>query len=151
MMEVWRPSVTVAAILERDGRFLFVEEMQEGRRVLNQPAGHLDPGETLVAAFAREVMEETAHRFEPTALVGIYRWYYKPADVTFLRFCFSGSLFEFDTTRTLDKEIVALHWLTPAELKQRSAMHRSPLVQQCLDDHLAGKRFPLDVLSKAYG
>ena len=96
-------------------------------------------------------MEETAHRFEPTALVGIYRWYYKPADVTFLRFCFSGSLFEFDTTRTLDKEIVALHWLTPAELKQRSAMHRSPLVQQCLDDHLAGKRFPLDVLSKAYG
>ena len=151
MMAVWRPSVTVAAILERDGRFLFVEEMQEGRRVLNQPAGHLDPGETLVAACAREVMEETAHRFEPTALVGIYRWYYKPADVTFLRFCFSGSLFEFDTTRTLDKEIVALHWLTPAELKQRSAMHRSPLVQQCLDDHLAGKRFPLDVLSKAYG
>ena len=151
MMEVWRPSVTVAAILERDGRFLFVEEMQEGRRVLNQPAGHLDPGETLVAACAREVIEETAHRFEPTALVGIYRWYYKPADVTFLRFCFSGSLFEFDTTRTLDKEIVALHWLTPAELKQRSAMHRSPLVQQCLDDHLAGKRFPLDVLSKAYG
>ena len=151
MMEVWRPSVTVAAILERDGRFLFVEEMQEGRRVLNQPAGHLDPGETLLAACAREVMEETAHRFEPTALVGIYRWYYKPADVTFLRFCFSGSLFEFDTTRTLDKEIVALHWLTPAELKQRSAMHRSPLVQQCLDDHLAGKRFPLDVLSKAYG
>ena len=151
MMAVWRPSVTVAAILERDGRFLFVEEMQEGRRVLNQPAGHLDPEETLVAACAREVMEETAHRFEPTALVGIYRWYYKPADVTFLRFCFSGSLFEFDTTRTLDKEIVALHWLTPAELKQRSAMHRSPLVQQCLDDHLAGKRFPLDVLSKAYG
>ena len=151
MMEVWRPSVTVAAILERDGRFLFVEEMQEGRRVLNQPAGHLDPEESLLAACAREVMEETAHRFEPTALVGIYRWYYKPADVTFLRFCFSGSLFEFDTTRTLDKEIVALHWLTPAELKQRSAMHRSPLVQQCLDDHLAGKRFPLDVLSKAYG
>ena len=151
MMAVWRPSVTVAAILERDGRFLFVEEMQEGKRVLNQPAGHLDPEESLLAACAREVMEETAHRFEPTGLVGIYRWYYKPADVTFLRFCFSGSLFEFDTTRTLDKEIVALHWLTPAELKQRSAMHRSPLVQQCLDDHLAGKRFPLDVLSKAYG
>jgi len=145
------PSVTVAAVIERDGRFLFVEELQEGRRVLNQPAGHLDPGETLVAACAREVMEETAHRFEPSALVGIYRWYYQPADVTFLRFCFSGSVFEFNPSRTLDKEIVALHWLTPAELKQKSSMHRSPLVQQCLDDYLAGRRFPLDVLSKAYG
>ena len=92
MKEIWRPSVTVAAIIEREGRFLFVEEIQDGRRVLNQPAGHLDPGETLVAACAREVLEETAHRFEPTALVGIYRWHYKPADVTFLRFCFSGSV-----------------------------------------------------------
>ena len=145
------PSATVAAVIERDGRFLFVEEMQDGRRVLNQPAGHLDPGESVAAACAREVMEETAHRFEPTALVGIYRWYYKPADVTFLRFCFSGSLFEFDKTRALDKEIVALHWLTPAELKQKAPMHRSPLVQQCVDDYLAGRRFPLDVFSKAYG
>jgi 8-oxo-dGTP pyrophosphatase MutT (NUDIX family) len=145
------PSVTVAAIIERDGRFLFVEEVQDGRRVLNQPAGHLDPGETLVAACAREVMEETAHRYEPAALVGIYRWYYAPADVTFLRFCFSGAVFEFDSSRTLDKEIVALHWLLPAELKQKASMHRSPLVQQCLDDYLAGRRFSLDVLSKAYG
>jgi 8-oxo-dGTP pyrophosphatase MutT (NUDIX family) len=151
MKEIWRPSVTVAAIIERDGRFLFVEELQDGRRVLNQPAGHLDPDETLVAACAREVMEETAHRFEPAALVGIYRWYYKPADVTFLRFCFSGSVFEFDSSRTLDKEIVALHWLTPAELKTKSPMHRSPLVQECLDDYLAGRNFPLTVFSKAYG
>ena len=151
MMAVWRPSVTVAAILERDGRFLFVEEMQEGRRVLNQPAGHLDPEETLLAACAREVMEETAHRFEPTGLVGIYRWHYQPADVTFLRFCFSGSVFEFDSSRTLDKEILALHWLTPKELQQRSSMHRSPLVQQCVDDYLAGHNFPLTVLSKSYG
>jgi 8-oxo-dGTP pyrophosphatase MutT (NUDIX family) len=151
MREVWRPSVTVAAVIERDGRFLFVEELQDGRRVLNQPAGHLDPDETLVAACAREVMEETAHRFAPTALVGIYRWYYQPADVTFLRFCFSGSVFEFDASRSLDKEILALHWLTPAELKQKSTMHRSPLVQQCLDDYLSGKNFPIDVLSKSYG
>ena len=150
-MSIWRPSVTVAAVIERGGKFLFVEEMQEGRRVLNQPAGHLDPDETLIAACSREVMEETANRFEPTGLIGIYRWYYKPADVTFLRFCFSGSVFEFDGSRPLDKEIVALHWLTPAELKAKSPMHRSPLVQECLDDYLAGRNFPLTVLSKAYG
>ena len=150
-MTVWRPSATVAAVIERDGRFLFVEEVQDGRRVLNQPAGHLDPNETLIAACSREVLEETAHRFEPKALVGIYRWYYKPADVTFLRFCFSGTVFEFDSSRSLDKEIVALHWLTPAELKQKSSMHRSPLVQQCMDDYLAGRNFPIEVLSKTHG
>jgi len=147
----WKPpSVTVAAVIERDGRFLFVEELQEGRRVLNQPAGHLDPGETLIAACAREVMEETAHRFEPKALVGIYRWYYKPADVTFLRFCFSGRLLGVENT-PLDDEILALHWLNAKELKDRSGQHRSPLVQQCLDDYLAGSNFPLTVMSRVYG
>ncbi len=149
-MDVWRPSVTVAAVIERDGKFLFVEELQDGRRVLNQPAGHLDPDETLIAACAREVMEETAHRFTPTSLVGIYRWYYTPADVTFLRFCFSGTIDDVENA-ALDKEIVALHWLTPGELKARAAMHRSPLVQQCMDDYLAGCNFPLTVLSKTYG
>jgi len=150
-LSVWKPpSVTVAAIMERDGRFLFVEEMQDGRRVLNQPAGHLDPGESLVAACKREVMEETAHRYEPTGLVGIYRWYYAPADVTFLRFCFSGKILGIEN-RPLDKEILELHWLSEKELKDRSSQHRSPLVQQCLDDHLAGKNFPLDVLSKTHG
>jgi len=147
---LWRPSATVAAIIERDGKFLFVEEMQDGKRVLNQPAGHLDPGETLIAACSREVLEETAHRFEPKGLVGIYRWHYKPADVTFLRFCFSGRILGADS-RPLDQEILALHWLTPAELKAKSAMHRSPLVQQCLDDYLAGRNFPIEVLSKTHG
>jgi 8-oxo-dGTP pyrophosphatase MutT (NUDIX family) len=142
--------VTVAAVMERDGRFLFVEEVQDGRRVLNQPAGHLDPGESLIAACKREVMEETAHRYEPTGLVGIYRWYYAPADVTFLRFCFAGRILGIEN-RPLDKEILALHWLSEKELKDRSSQHRSPLVQQCLDDYLAGKNFPLDVLSKTHG
>jgi len=149
-LSIWRPSATVAAVIERDGRFLFVEEMQEGRRVLNQPAGHLDPGETLIAACAREVLEETAHRFEPKGLVGIYRWYYKAADVTFLRFCFSGRILG-TADRALDKEILALHWLTPGELKAKAAMHRSPLVQQCMDDYLAGRNFPIEVLSKTHG
>ena len=149
-MSLWRPSVTVAAVIERDGRFLFVEEMQEGRRVLNQPAGHLDPGETLIAACAREVVEETAHRFEPAGLDGIYRRHDKPSDVTFLRFCFTGRILGTED-RPLDKEILALHWLTPAELKQKSAMHRSPLVQQCLDDYRAGNTVPLTVMSRSYG
>jgi len=150
-VSIWRPSVTVAAVIERDGKFLVVEELQDGRRVLNQPAGHLDPGETLIAACAREVLEETAHRFEPTGLVGIYRWYYKPADVTFLRFCFSGTIFGAENGRALDEEILGLHWLSVQELKDNAHRHRSPLVQQCVDDHLAGCNFPLAVLSKAYG
>ena len=107
-MSIWRPSVTVATVIERDGKFLFVEETQDGRRVLNQPAGHLDPEETVIDACRREVMEETAHRFEPTGLVGIYRWYYEPADVTFLRFCFSGKILAVEN-KPLNKEILTLH------------------------------------------
>ena len=145
-----RPSVTVAAVIERDGKFLLVEELQEGRRVLNQPAGHLDPGESLIAACRREVVEETAHRIEPTGLVGIYRWHYQPADVTFLRFCFAGKVLGIENT-ALDKEIVGLHWLNVQELKDKAEQHRSPLVQQCVDDFLRGSNFSLDVLSKVYG
>jgi len=147
----WRPSVTVAAVIERDGRLLFVEEMANGRRVLNQPAGHLDPGETLAQAVAREVLEETAHRFTPTALLGVYRWLYDKEDVTFLRFAFLGRVEGVEAGRALDKEILAAVWLTPGELAARLAEHRSPLVQQCVDDFLAGRSFPLEVLSKAYG
>jgi 8-oxo-dGTP pyrophosphatase MutT (NUDIX family) len=117
--------------------------------VLNQPAGHLDPGESLVAACRREVLEETAHRFEPTALVGIYRWHYAAKDVTFLRFCFKGRL-DGTEDRPLDKEIVALHWLAPAELEKRKAEHRSPLVQKCVEDFLAGRHYPLEILSAEY-
>jgi 8-oxo-dGTP pyrophosphatase MutT (NUDIX family) len=148
-MSIWRPSATVAAVMERDGRFLIVEERIDDRLVLNQPAGHLDPGESLLAACRREVMEETAHGFEPTALVGIYRWHYAAEDVTFLRFCFAGRI-EGSTGRALDKEIVRLHWLTPAELEARRADHRSPLVQKCVQDFLAGRRFPLEILSPEF-
>jgi 8-oxo-dGTP pyrophosphatase MutT (NUDIX family) len=147
-MSVWKPSVTVAAVIERDGKFLFVEELIDGRKVINQPAGHLDPGESLVTACAREVMEETAHRFEPTGLVGIYRWYYEPKDVTFLRFCFSGRLLG-KTDRALDKEIIATHWLTLEELKA-SAARRSPLVLKCVEDYLAGRNYPLDLFCKEF-
>ena len=147
---IWKPSVTVAAVIERGGRFLFVEERIGGRLVLNQPAGHLDPGESLVAACRREVLEETAHAFEPRELVGIYRWHYAAKDVTFLRFCFSGVVGDADPERQLDKEIVRLHWLTPAELEARKGDHRSPLVAKCVADFLAGRRFPLDLLSPEF-
>ena len=147
---IWKPSVSAAAVIERGGRFLFVEESIDGRRVLNQPAGHLDPGESLVAACRREVLEETAHDFEPRALIGIYRWHYAAKDVTFLRFCFAGEAGAFHEDRKLDKEIVQLHWLTLEELKARKADHRSPLVQKCVEDYLAGHRYPLDVLSTEF-
>ena len=146
-MSAWKPpSVTVAAVIEQAGKFLLVEEDYDGRRVLNQPAGHLDPGESLVSACVREVMEETAYRFEPTALTGIYRWYYAPRDITFLRFCFAGELRGFETGRALDKEIVATHWMSRDELVARSAEHRTPLVMQCLDDYLTGRRYSLELL-----
>ena len=106
--------------------------------------------ESLVAACRREVLEETAHAFEPRALVGVYRWHYAAKDVTFLRFCFTGDAGEADAQRKLDKEIVRLHWLTPAELATRRSEHRSPLVAKCVADFLAGRRFPLELLSPEF-
>ena len=147
---IWKPSVTVAAVIERGGRFLLVEERIDGRRVLNQPAGHLDPGESLVAACRREVLEETAHDFEPRALIGVYRWYYAPQDVTFLRFCFAGDAGALHKDRKLDEGIIAAHWLTPVELAVRKGDHRSPLVAKCVADFLAGRRYPLDLFSAEF-
>ena len=144
------PSVTVAAVIERDGRFLLVEERSDGRHVLNQPAGHLDPGESLVDACAREVLEETAHRFRPTSLVGVYRWHYAAKDVTFLRFCFAGTVLGHEADRQLDEPIVRVHWLSAQELEGRAAEHRSPLVRACVQDYLAGRRFPLEVFSERF-
>lgn len=149
-MSVWKPAVTVAALIEQEGRFLFVEEDADGRRVLNQPAGHLDPGESLLVAVRREVLEETAHRFTPTALIGVYRWTYQKNNVTFLRFAFRGRVDGMERGRMLDKEIIALHWLTPEELAARRAMHRSPLVERCVADYLAGRSFPLELLSREF-
>jgi 8-oxo-dGTP pyrophosphatase MutT (NUDIX family) len=148
-MAVWKPSVTVAAVIERDGRFLLIQEKIRDQLVLNQPAGHLDPGESLAAACRREAMEETAHHFDPTALVGIYRWRDPRRDFTFLRFAFRGNVGAAEN-RPLDKEIVAVHWLTPEEIRRRKAEHRSPLVQQCVDDFLAGRSYPLDVFSRDF-
>lgn len=146
----WRPSVTVAAVIEDGGRYLMVEEhTAEGLR-LNQPAGHLEPGETLLQAVVREVLEETAHPFEAEALLGVYlARFQRPArdeDITYLRFAFRGRAGEAIAGRALDAGIVRTLWLTREALAAEPARLRSPLVLQCIDDHRAGRRLPLDGL-----
>ena len=150
MTERWKPSVTVAAIIERAGRYLLVEEhTPEGLR-LNNPAGHLDPGESPVQACVREVLEETTHRFTPTALLGIYlSRFQRPdrgEDVTYLRLAFTGELGEAVAGRALDEGIVRTVWLTPDEVRASRERHRSPLVWRCIQDHAAGRRWPLEVI-----
>jgi 8-oxo-dGTP pyrophosphatase MutT (NUDIX family) len=144
----WKPSVTVAAVVERDGRFLLVEERTEEGLRINQPAGHLEPGETLLQAVAREALEETAHPFTPTALLGIYLWRSaNPAHTTtYLRLAFTGELGERIAGQRLDHGIVRTLWLSPQELAQRPAQWRSPLVGRCVEDFLSGQRYPLELL-----
>jgi len=146
MPDPWKPSVTVAAVAERDGRFLLVEEMANGVAVFNQPAGHWERGETLADACAREVLEETGYHFRPAAFVGVYRWHFAAKDVTFLRFAFCGEVTGHAPGRGLDKEILRAVWLSPDEVAAVRARHRSPLVQACIDDYLGGRRYPLDLL-----
>jgi len=146
MSEVWKPSVTVAAVIERDGAFLLVEEEANGRIVFNQPAGHWERGESLAEACAREALEETAHHFRPDELLGVYRWHFPDADVTFLRFAFCGEVTGHEPQRQLDREIRRAVWLTPEEIRALRARHRSPLVLACVEDYLAGRRYPLDLL-----
>ncbi len=146
----WKPSVTVAAVIERDGRFLLVEEhTPEGLR-LNNPAGHLDPGESPAAACARETLEETGWRFTPTGVVGVYLSRFQRAstgeDVTYLRFAFQGELGTHDALRPLDDGIVRTVWLTADEVRASANRHRSPLVLRCMEDYLAGAGYPLELV-----
>ncbi len=143
----WKPHVTVAALIEQQDRFLLVEERIEGQIRFNQPAGHWEAGETLLEAVRREVLEETGWPFTPTALVGIYEW--QQASTTFLRFAFCGTLNTHAPQGRLDASITALHWQTPAEIQRQRQYHRSPVVWQCLQDYLAGRRFPLELLRLA--
>jgi len=143
---IWKPSVTVAAIVERDGRFLLVEEHTNRGQLFNQPAGHLDPGDSLTHAVARETLEETACAFEPTGLLGVYQYPSRADDVTYIRFAFTGTISGPEAGRPLDTGIIRAVWLTPQEIRRDAARHRSPLVMRCIDDYLAGRRFPLDVL-----
>jgi phosphatase NudJ len=151
----WSPSVTVAAIVEQGGRYLLVEEQTpEGLR-LNNPAGHLDPGESLVQGAVREALEETARDFHPEALLGVYLSRFQRAaadgsvgqDITYLRFAFAGTVGEPIPGRSLDREIVRTLWMSLDEARDCRSRHRSPLLLQCLEDHAAGRRYPLEALT----
>lgn len=150
----WKPSVTVAAIIEKDGQFLLIEEhTPEGLR-LNNPAGHLDPGESPIQACAREALEESAHDFKPTGLIGLYLSRFQRTDsvsssledVTYLRFAFSGELGAFHPEQPLDKGIVRTLWLSPDEIRASVHLHRSPLLLECMKDYLQGQRYGLDMI-----
>lgn len=143
----WKPSVTVAALVERAGRFLVVEEETSAGLRFNQPAGHMDANESLVAACVREALEETGCHVTPKALVGVYQWTVPAGDITYLRFAFDCQLDQIETDPKLDDGIVAAHWMTLDELKATRARHRSPLVLQCVEDWLAGRRMPLDTIT----
>jgi 8-oxo-dGTP pyrophosphatase MutT (NUDIX family) len=140
------PHLTVAAVVERDGRFLCVEEHVGGARVINQPAGHVDDGESLLDAVRRETLEETGWQFEPEALVAIYRWRHPDNGETFIRATFRGELGQRLHDRPPDDSIIEAVWLTRDELCGGQRTLRSPLVVRSVEDYLAGNRFPLDLL-----
>jgi 8-oxo-dGTP pyrophosphatase MutT (NUDIX family) len=144
----WSPHVTVAAVAQRRGRYLVVEERIDGEAVINQPAGHLEAGESLLDAVRRETLEETAWQFTPMALLGVYRWVHPGRGTTFLRFAFAGEVQGHNRSRPLDPEVLAVHWLSRTELMQRRHALRSPQVLACVDDYEAGTRYPLSVLNE---
>ena len=144
---IWKPHVTVAAVIEQDGKFLLVEEHTEAGPQFNQPAGHWEPDETLAEGVAREVLEETAYHFVPEALLGIYRWRHPAKDVTYLRFAFCGRLDGHESGRALDTGIIRAAWFSPEEIRATAGRHRSPLIVKCMEDYLAGKRYPLEIIS----
>jgi len=143
----WSPHVTVASILKQDNKYLFVQEHKNKRLVINQPAGHWEPGETLIDAAIRETLEETAWHFEPQAITGIYQWHHEPRNETFLRFCFSGTLLRHEPERELDPDIESTIWLTEEQLRGQQDIHRSPLVQRCMDDYLSGIQHDIRIVT----
>lgn len=146
MNRAWKPNVTVAAVVERDGRFLVVEEETAAGLRLNQPAGHLEEGESLAAATVRETLEETAYRVTPEFLVGIYQWPLPHGEITYLRFAFGVTAHGEASGAKLDEGIVRALWMTADELRACPQRHRSPLVLRCVEDWIAGRRYPLDLI-----
>jgi 8-oxo-dGTP pyrophosphatase MutT (NUDIX family) len=143
----WQPDVTVATVVVREGRLLMVEERANGSLVFNQPAGHLEPDESLAEAALRETREETGWEVELTAFIGAYQWKAETGR-HYLRFAFAASPLAHDPERVLDEGIVQALWMTPSQLQAEQARHRSPLVWQVVQDYLAGRRSPLSMLQQ---
>ncbi|MDR4516641.1 MAG: NUDIX hydrolase [Nitrosomonas sp.] len=146
---IWKPNVTVAAVVEQKGNFLLVEEKisPDTITVFNQPAGHLEAGESLVQAVIRETLEETGYTFTPEWLLGIYQWHFSENDTTYLRFAFSGSVSDFDPDYVREACIVNASWYDLPQIEALTMRHRSPLVKQCIQDFLEDKRYPLEILT----
>ncbi len=142
-----RPAVTVATVVERQGLYLVVEEHTRGGLRLNQPAGHVEAGESIVAAAARETLEESAWRVDPVALVGVYQWRSAESGQTFVRFTFAATAREHEPARPLDAGIVRAMWLSYDDLAASTQQHRSPLVLRSVDDYRAGLRWPLGLIA----
>jgi 8-oxo-dGTP pyrophosphatase MutT (NUDIX family) len=143
----WMPHATVAAIVEDQGKFLLVEEETDRGNRYNQPAGHLEDNESLLAAVVRETMEETAYTFHPEALLGIYHWKHEHNDSTYLRFAYIGRVSLHQPTQALDEGIVRSVWMTVEEMREQAMLMRSPQVLKCVEDYLAGKRYPLEAIT----
>ncbi|SOD42633.1 NUDIX hydrolase [Nitrosovibrio sp. Nv4] len=144
---IWKPNVTVAAVVEKGGQYLLVEEQTSSGILFNQPAGHLEPGESIISAAIRETLEETGYTFVPQSVLGIYHWHSLAENVTFIRFAFTGSVVDHDPDRALDTGIVRAGWFGVEEIRQMTYCHRSPLVMRCIEDHLAGKHYSLEILT----
>lgn len=145
---IWKPHVTVSAIVSVNDKFLLIREISDGQSVINQPSGHLEENETLVDAIIRETLEESAWHFNPSHLIGIYRWKSLHNNQTYIRFAFTGEVSDFEKTRTLDEGIIETLWLNHEELLENRDRLRSPMVLQCINDYLQGKRFPLELIEE---
>jgi len=143
---IWKPHATVAAVLEQNGRYLLVEERINGQIRINQPAGHLEQGESLLEACVRETIEEAGLVFRPTYLIGIYQWRAPGNGATYLRAAFGGEIEHIIDNAVLDKGIIGPIWLSADETRACADRHRSPLVMACIDDHLAGRSYPLETI-----
>lgn len=143
----WKPNATVAAIIEQNGKFLLVEETTDRGNRYNQPAGHLEDGESLIQAVIRETMEEAAYEFTPEFLLGVYQWKHTLNDTTYLRFAIIGRASRHYPMQELDEGIVQAVWMDIDEMRDKAGLMRSPQVLTCAEDYLAGKRFPLNVIT----
>jgi 8-oxo-dGTP pyrophosphatase MutT (NUDIX family) len=143
----WKPNTTVAAIVEQNGKFLLVEEVTDRGNRYNQPAGHLEEGETLLQAVIRETMEESAYEFTPEALLGVYHWKHSHNETTYLRFAFIGKVGIHYPMQELDDGIVQAVWMDIDEMRDKAGLMRSPQVLMCVEDYLAGKSYPLEVVT----